>query len=111
MIRSIMCALFVLISSNSVFAEGDPASGKKLIKKWDCKFCHGISGNTRGTEDQPIPVLAAQPAEDLLRALKEYKSGVRKDIDTWSNMSRKVVPLTEQDMKDIAAHYASQKRF
>ena len=93
------------------WAEGDPANGKKLIKKWDCITCHGLSGNNRSSEDEPVPMLAGQPAGYLIKAMNEYKTEVRADIDTWSRMSKRVQGLSDQDIEDIAAHYEAQKRF
>ncbi len=111
MARYTVCSLFLIISTCNAFAEGDLANGKKLIKKWDCVACHGLSGNTRSSRDEPVPMLAGQPAGYTVKAIKEYKAGTRADFDTWSRMSKRVAGLSEQDMKDIAAHYEAQKRF
>ena len=56
-------------------------------------------------------MLAGQPATYLVKAMKEYKSGARNDFDTWSRMSNLMKGISEQDMADMAAHYAAQKRF
>ena len=101
---------FCVVASVAL-AEGDIVNGKKLIKKWDCIVCHGLSGNTRSSEDEPVPMLAGQPAAYLVKAINEYKAGTRADFDTWSRMSRRVKGLSDQDIEDIAAHYAAQKRY
>ena len=102
---------YLFLATGVALAEGDPASGKKLIKKWDCIVCHGLSGNNRSSEDEPVPMLAGQPPGYLIKTMNEYKSGARTDIDTWSRMSMRVKGLSDQDIEDIAAHYAAQKRF
>ncbi len=56
-------------------------------------------------------MLAGQPAGYLVKAINEYKAGTRADFDTWSRMSRRVKGLSDQDIEDIAAHYAAQKRY
>ncbi len=101
---------FCVVASVAL-AEGDPVNGKKLAKKWDCTRCHGLSGNTRSSEDEPVPMLAGQPAGYLVKATNEYKTGARADFDTWSRMSKLVQGLSDQDIEDIAAHYAAQKRY
>src|SRR5690606_40103550 len=42
-----------------------------------CVACHGADGATTATEDYPI--LAGQYADYLVQALKDYKSGKRKN--------------------------------
>ncbi len=56
-------------------------------------------------------MLAGQPAGYLIKALTEYKSGIRNDNETWSRMSKRVQGLSNQDIEDIAAHYEAQERF
>ncbi len=109
--RWLVTTLCLLLSAMPSWAEGDPKKGKKLIKSWDCTKCHGISGNARSSKDEPVPMLAGQPAGDLIKALTEYKSGIRNDNETWSRMSKRVQGLSNQDIEDIAAHYEAQKRF
>jgi cytochrome c553 len=111
MLRFVLILSYLCFATSVASAEGDPVNGKKLIKKWDCIVCHGLSGNTRSSEDEPVPMLAGQPAGYLVKAINEYKAGTRVDFDTWSRMSRRVKGLSDQDIEDIAAHYAAQKRF
>jgi cytochrome c553 len=79
----------------------DPASGQK--KSQACAACHGPEGNTPTTPD--FPRLAGQHEDYLLRALKDYKSGVRKN----PIMAGQVGSLSERDMADLAAYYSSRK--
>lgn len=111
MFRSLAILSCLCVVASVAWAEGDPVNGKKLINKWDCIVCHGLSGNTRSSEDRPIPMLAGQPAGYLVKAMNDYKTGARADFDTWSRMSRLVKGLSDQDIEDIAAYYEAQKRY
>ncbi len=83
----------------SAQAGGDAAAGK--AKSAPCAACHGADGNSA----IPInPTLAGQHADYLVRALQEYKSGVRQN----PIMAGMAAPLSEQDMEDIAAYFAAQ---
>lgn len=79
---------------------GDAAAGKQ--KSQACAACHGPDGNSPSAL---YPHLAGQYETYLLRALKDYKSGARKN----AIMAGMVAALSEQDLEDLAAYYASQK--
>lgn len=81
--------------------QGDPAAGK--AKSGTCAGCHGADGN--GGADPSWPKLAGQIPEYLVKQLADFKSGKRSD----PLMSGLAMPLSEKDMKDLAAYYASQK--
>jgi cytochrome c553 len=83
------------------FAAGDAASGKQ--KSQVCAACHGPDGN-RPTGPE-FPRLAGQHYDYLLKALRDYKSGARKD----PVMSTQAVALSPQDMADLAAYFSNQK--
>lgn len=53
-----------------------------------------------------FPRLAGQYESYLIRALSEYKSGARANPMMMGFASM----LSEEDIKDVAAYYASQKR-
>lgn len=80
---------------------GNAAVGKS--KAEGCGACHGDEGNS---EDPNNPRLAGQYESYLVKALREYKSGARKN----PVMNGMAAALSEQDMQDIAAYYASQKK-
>lgn len=80
---------------------GNVAQGK--TKSAACASCHGEDGNT---ETATFPRLAAQYEGYLIKALKDYKKGARKN----AMMNSIAASLSEEDMKDIAAYYASQKK-
>ena len=87
--------------SAQAFAVGDAASGKQ--KSQTCAACHGPDGNSPTGPD--FPRLAGQHYDYLLKALRDYKAGSRKN----PIMGGQVGSLTSQDMADLAAFYSSQK--
>ena len=88
--------------AGSAYAGGDAAAGK--TKSAVCAGCHGADGNSLAPN---FPKLAGQHANYLLKQLREFKSGVRKD--STGMMPGMVAALSEQDMADISAYFASQK--
>jgi cytochrome c553 len=91
-------AATVLLSS-SAFA-GDAAAGK--AKAASCAACHGAEGISA---IPMYPNLAGQKEVYLVKQLKAFKDGSRKD----PVMSAMAMPLTDADMENLAAHYASLK--
>lgn len=85
-------------TSNNV--TGDVASGKKIAE--NCASCHGKDGNSEGN----FPKLAGQYESYLMKALHDYKSGARKN----PIMSGAVSNLSDADIHNLAAYYASQRR-
>ena len=81
--------------------SGNPQAGKN--KAATCASCHGEDGNS---ENSMFPRLAGQYESYLVRALSEYKSGARSNPMMMGFAST----LSEEDMKDVAAYYASQKK-
>jgi cytochrome c553 len=81
-------------------AAGDAEAGK--TKSAACGACHGVDGNSLAPN---FPKLAGQHADYTAKQLAEFKSGERQD-PTMTAMS---APLSEQDMADLAAYFASQK--
>ena len=85
---------------NLVLAQGDAAAGQ--AKSALCASCHGADGNSQLDIN---PKLAGQSASYMVKQLKEFKSGDR----PGATMAATVLSLSEQDMEDIAAWYASQE--
>lgn len=80
----------------------DPAAGAAKAKEI-CAACHGMDGNSP-TPD--YPKLGGQYEDYLAKALRDYKSGVRKN----AIMAGFAGALSKQDIANLAAHYASQPR-
>ncbi len=79
--------------------KADLARGQQLAAT--CIACHTADG-TRGAPANPI--LQGQHAEYLVKQLVEFKSGKRKN----AIMQGMAAALSEEDMKHIAAFYASK---
>ena len=80
---------------------GDAAAGK--TKAVVCSACHGVDANSIN----PLwPKLAGQHAAYLTKQMKAFRSGERKD----PVMAPMAMPLSDADIEDISAFYASQKQ-
>ena len=80
-------------------AAGTPEAGK--VKSAACAACHGADGNSANPE---WPTLAGQHQGYIAKQLKDYKSGRRQN----AMMSGMAAPLSDQDIEDLAAYFASQ---
>ena len=100
MIRMLSTAATILILTLGVAqAAGEAAAGK--VKAASCAGCHGPNG--QGVA--PNPALAGKSEDQLLQDLQEYKSGKR----TNAVMKALAAGLSDQDMANLAAYYASLK--
>jgi len=99
--RAIVSAtvLPMLAIAASAHAAGDPEAGR--AKANTCAVCHGTKGEGR----KPYPALAGKPPQELQHALEDYRSGKRKS----SIMTGLAAKLTDRDIADLAAYYASLK--
>ncbi len=90
--------LSVALSAMSVSAfAGDAAAGK--AKSGSCAGCHGQMGKA----GNPVwPNLAGQNAAYLVKQLKDFKSGARKD----PMMAGMAAALSDADMDNLAAYYS-----
>jgi len=93
-------AMAALAAVGSVNAAGNKEAGK--TKSASCAACHGADGNSASAVN---PKLAGQSAAYLVKQMKEFKSKKR-DNATMFGM---VAALSDQDMEDIAAYFASNK--
>lgn len=97
----------IITTSVCAFAIGtafaaDIAAGAAKAKQV-CAVCHGEDGN--GVQQFPdYPKLAGQHSDYLLRTLRDYKSGARKN----AIMAPMAQPLTDKEMRDLAAYFASR---
>jgi cytochrome c553 len=86
--------------ANAAQAAGDVAAGQAKAKA--CAGCHGANGE--GVK--PNPAVAGKPEADLVQAMKDYKSGKRAN----PVMKSMVSSLSDQDMANVAAYFASLKK-
>ena len=97
-----LCASVLLALALPVQAAGDPKAGQ--VKTSMCAGCHGIAGwRTAYPSVYSVPKLGGQHADYIVAALKAYKSGAR----SHHSMKGIAGSLSEQDMEDLAAYYAS----
>ena len=89
-----------LLAISVAQAAGDPAAGK--AKAVACAACHGANG--QGVP--PNPALVGKSEDDMLQAMKDYKSGKRAN----AVMKGMTAGLSDQDMANLAAYYASLKK-
>ncbi|MGB5235311.1 MAG: cytochrome c [Candidatus Macondimonas sp.] len=82
-------------------AAGDPAAGQQKATQV-CAACHGPDGNSPSNQ---FPILAGQYEDYLVYALQSYRNGQRNN-PVMTGMAQ---PLTDQEIKDLAAFFASQK--
>ena len=101
MIRILLSVVTVsLLTIIVAQAAGDPAAGK--AKAAACAACHGANG--QGVP--PNPALVGRSEDDMLQAMKDYKSGKRAN----AVMKGMTAGLSDQDMANLAAYYASMKK-
>ncbi len=98
--KSMFAVMFILLlAAGAVQAGGDVARGQELSV--DCADCHGDDG--KGDEDNPS--IAGLDKTKHFEMLKAYKSGELTDEDEIMLMYTE--ELSEQDMADLAAYYAT----
>ncbi|WP_116474656.1 c-type cytochrome [Zobellella maritima] len=89
-------AMLALLSAPA-FAAGDAAAGKS--KAAVCAACHGAEGISA---IDIYPNLAGQKEGYLVKQLKAFRDGDRND----PIMAPMAKPLSDQDIEDLAAHFA-----
>ena len=99
-VRSFVAVLAVCLFSAGALAQaaGDVKAGQQKAQM--CQGCHAADGNSL---IPMYPKLAGQNAPYLVKQLKDFKSGARKD----PVMSPMAMPLSDADMENLAAYYAS----
>ncbi|MFB2865542.1 c-type cytochrome [Aeromonas sp. MdU4] len=86
-------------------AKGDAAAGQ--TKAAVCAACHGPDGNSL---IDMYPKIAGQHASYIKKQLVELKAAASGQIGRVAPvMGPMALPLSEQDMDDLAAHFSSQK--
>lgn len=81
---------------------GDVAVGKQKIQSENCQECHGRLGIGLSATS---PKLTGQYADYIVKQLKNFQSGERRH----PVMNSMADGLTDDDVQDIAAYYASNK--
>ncbi len=102
MMRTLALGLGGIILAGAVFADdasGDPEAGRALAGQ--CRTCHGIDGYAK----IPIaPHIGGEQAAYLATQLTAFRDGTR----VHEMMSVVAKSLTDEQIADLAAWYASQ---
>jgi len=80
---------------------GNPAAG--MDKSQLCQGCHGEFGNST---EPLVPKLAGQYGKYIAKELRNYQAGVR----THQIMNAMAGTISDDDLADIAAYFASQPK-
>ncbi len=95
-----MAIAATVLMASPAFAGGDAAAGK--AKAGMCAACHGANG----VSAVPMyPNLAGQKEAYIVKQLKAFKAGTRKD----PVMGPMAAPLSDADMANLAAYFSSLK--
>jgi len=95
----LLAALLLACSAADAQPAGDPVRGKQLAT--ECFACHGPDGNS----PSPVnPRIGGQHEQYILLAMQAYLDGTRSN----SLMRGAILNKSEQDLRDIAAYYATQ---
>lgn len=98
-ISLVIACIALPLSASLAQAAGDPAKGQASAQL--CAACHGPGG----LSVVPInPSLAGQHEGYIIAQLKAFKSGARKN----PMMSPMAAALSEEDMANLGAYFASQ---
>ncbi|HEY5799359.1 MAG TPA: cytochrome c [Burkholderiaceae bacterium] len=103
--KSVILAVLAAAFTVNAQAAGNVANGKALADKFKCAACHGADYNS--PIDPSYPKLAGQHVTYLEHALVAYK---RADAGFGRNnpiMTGQAKPLSDRDIKDIAAYLHS----
>ena len=92
--------LLCLLPCTFAWAQGDVEQGR--AKSQSCVACHGADGNGVNPE---WPKIAGQAAAYLYNHLQFFKNGERVN----PLMNALVAGLSDQDLHDLAAYYASMQ--
>ena len=87
-----------LAVTHSAQAGGDPAAGREKAKL--CRACHGLDGVGKMPN---IPNIGGESDFYLTKQLKAFRKGDRHD----EQMAIIARDLSDQDIADLAAYYAS----
>ncbi len=96
--RTLAAAMLCFCVASPSMAAGDAAAGKEISAT--CSGCHGADGKAILPE---YPNLAGQHASYIAKQLTAYRDGEREN----QLMSPMAAALTDQNILDLAAYYAS----
>jgi cytochrome c553 len=89
----------VVLDREMARAGANDAVGRGATLALNCTMCHGAQGQSASN----APNLAGQYPEVVIKQLLDYKAGVRAS----AVMEALARPMSERDIRDLAAYYAS----
>lgn len=101
--RARRCRLYIAVAACAAIAvapaaAADIKAGRQ--KALQCQACHGLDGQAKLPDSAN---LAGQNEVYLVKALKDFRSGARKN----DMMALVVRNLTDDDIADLAAYFAA----
>ena len=105
LILATAAALFASTAFAQYVVKGDAAKGQEIAGKV-CAACHGPDGNSPLAVN---PSIAGQHPEYIVKQLGNFKSKDGKPAERNNAvMAGMAAPLSDDDMKNVAAHYSDQ---
>ena len=102
----LLATTFMSHAAEEAKSKADPAKGK-VIAETVCVACHGADGNSPASAN---PHLAGQGSEYIYKQLKNFKAVDGKPAARNNPiMGGMVAALSDDDMKNLAAWFSSQK--
>jgi len=101
--KKLMLGLFMAVAASSSFAAGDAQAGQS--KAAVCGACHGGDGNSAAPN---FPSIAGQNEKYLIKQLNDMKLSQAEGGRVVPEMTALVSGLSDQDIADLAAFYASK---
>ena len=99
--RFVLCSFAIAAFVAATAAPAADLKAGEAKVKAVCQACHGTDGNSQNAD---YPKLGGQYPDYLAKALRDYKSGARKN----PIMAGFAGALTAKDIDNLAAYYASQ---
>ncbi|MEP7328221.1 MAG: cytochrome c [Betaproteobacteria bacterium] len=98
--KMLLAAAIAALVCGSAAAAPDLEAAKKKAQEV-CAACHGVDGVSPVAD---FPKLAGQYPDYLAKALRDYKSGARKN----AVMAGFAQGLTPKDIENLSAYYSAQ---
>ena len=98
---ALAATLTALLAPVAAPAAGDPQQGRYAAQT--CLGCHAIPDYSNVYPSYKVPKVGGQHAQYIVSALEAYRSGKR----PHRTMQAQARALTDQEIQDIAAYFAS----
>ncbi|MDD5174822.1 MAG: c-type cytochrome [Sterolibacterium sp.] len=107
LLAGVAVATTVPAADQAFVSTADPAKGQQIVSTV-CSACHNTDGNSTIVTN---PKLAGQHPEYLAKQMRNFKSDGGKPAERISPVMNAIIAAYSEDqMRDIAAYFAEQKR-